>query len=290
MSELNNYLEEVNAGLDPVLRTLVENAVAPRLTEAVKWSLFGGGKRFRPALVCASGEAFGVQREKLLRTSAAFEMIHTYSLIHDDLPAMDDDDLRRGRATCHVKFDEATAILAGDALQSLAFTAIADDQSIDFSVRVAIIRELSSAATKMVEGQQLDLDSEGSVSGIEQLRQIHRHKTGAMIVAAVRAGALVGGATEEELSIMTRYGDSIGLLFQITDDLLDVTGTTEQLGKTAGKDAVAEKTTYPALLGLDGSRDEARRVHTDALSALASLSRKTKVLTLLADFIMSRSS
>jgi len=290
MSELNNYLEEVSANLDPVLRTLVESGVAPRLTEAVKWSLFAGGKRFRPALVCASGEAFGVERGKLLRTSAAFEMIHTYSLIHDDLPAMDDDDLRRGRATCHVKFDEATAVLAGDVLQSLAFTAIADDQSLDVSVRVAIIRELSSAATKMVEGQQLDLDSEGSVSGIEQLRQIHRHKTGAMIVAAVRAGALVGGASEEELSIMTRYGDSIGLLFQITDDLLDVTGTTEELGKTAGKDAVAEKTTYPALLGLDGSRDEARRVHAEALSALASLSRKTRVLTLLADFIMSRSS
>ena len=290
MSELNEYLQEVSEDLDPVLLDLVETGVAARLTEAVKWSLFAGGKRFRPALVCASGDAFGADRARLLRTSAAFEMIHTYSLIHDDLPAMDDDDLRRGRATCHVKFDEATAILAGDVLQSLAFTAIADDESLDMQTRVAIIRELSTAATKMVEGQQLDLDSEGAVSDLSSLQQIHHHKTGAMIVAAVRCGALVGGANEDELTTMTKYGDSIGLLFQITDDLLDVTGTTEQLGKTAGKDAVAEKTTYPGLLGLEGSRAEARRVHSEALESLASLNRKTKVLSLLADFIMSRSS
>lgn len=290
MSELNEYLQEVSEDLDPVLLDLVETGVAARLTEAVKWSLFAGGKRFRPALVCASGDAFGADRARLLRTSAAFEMIHTYSLIHDDLPAMDDDDLRRGRATSHVKFDEATAILAGDVLQSLAFTAIADDESLDMQTRVAIIRELSTAATKMVEGQQLDLDSEGAVSDLSSLQQIHHHKTGAMIVAAVRCGALVGGANEDELTTMTKYGDSIGLLFQITDDLLDVTGTTEQLGKTAGKDAVAEKTTYPGLLGLEGSRAEARRVHSEALESLASLNRKTKVLSLLADFIMSRSS
>jgi len=290
MSELNEYLQEVSEDLDPVLLDLVETGVAARLTEAVKWSLFAGGKRFRPALVCASGDAFGADRARLLRTSAAFEMIHTYSLIHDDLPAMDDDDLRRGRTTSHVKFDEATAILAGDVLQSLAFTAIADDESLDMQTRVAIIRELSTAATKMVEGQQLDLDSEGAVSDLSSLQQIHHHKTGAMIVAAVRCGALVGGANEDELTTMTKYGDSIGLLFQITDDLLDVTGTTEQLGKTAGKDAVAEKTTYPGLLGLEGSRAEARRVHSEALESLASLNRKTKVLSLLADFIMSRSS
>ena len=290
MTELNEYLQQVTEDLDPVLREIVETGVAARLTDAVKWSLFAGGKRFRPALVCAAGDAFGADRGRLLRTSAAFEMIHTYSLIHDDLPAMDDDDLRRGRATCHVKFDEATAILAGDVLQSLAFTAIADDESLDMNTRIAIIRELSSAATKMVEGQQLDLDSEGSVSDLGSLQQIHHHKTGAMIVAAVRCGALIGGANDDELAVMTKYGDSIGLLFQITDDLLDVTGTTEELGKTAGKDAVAEKSTYPALLGLEGSREEAGRVHSEALESLASLNRKTRVLSLLADFIMSRSS
>lgn len=290
MTELNEYLQQVTEDLDPILREIVETGVAARLTDAVKWSLFAGGKRFRPALVCAAGDAFGADRSRLLRTSAAFEMIHTYSLIHDDLPAMDDDDLRRGRATCHVKFDEATAILAGDVLQSLAFTAIADDESLDMGTRISIIRELSYAATKMVEGQQLDLDSEGSVSDLGSLQQIHHHKTGAMIVAAVRCGALIGGANDDELAVMTKYGESIGLLFQITDDLLDVTGTTEELGKTAGKDAVAEKTTYPALLGLEGSREEAGRVHSEALDSLASLNRKTRVLSLLADFIMSRSS
>jgi geranylgeranyl pyrophosphate synthase len=290
MNELNEYLQEVSENLDPILHELVETGVASRLTDAVKWSLFAGGKRFRPALVCASGDAFGAVRNRLLRTAAAFEMIHTYSLIHDDLPAMDDDDLRRGRATCHVKFDEATAILAGDVLQSLAFTAIADDESLELQTRISIIKELSAAATKMVEGQQLDLDSEGAISDIESLQQIHHHKTGAMIVAAVKCGALIGGANEEEVATMTKYGDSIGLLFQITDDLLDVTGTTEQLGKTAGKDAVAEKITYPALLGLDGSKAEAQRVHAMALESLASLNRKTRVLSLLADFIMKRSS
>lgn len=290
MSELQEYLVEVTSDLDPVLHELVDSGVAERLTEAVKWSLFAGGKRFRPALVCAAGDAFGASRGNLIRTSAAFEMIHTYSLIHDDLPAMDDDDLRRGRATCHVKFDEATAILAGDVLQSLAFTAIAEDESLEMGLRIAIIKELSSAATKMVEGQQLDLDSEGVVSEIATLQKIHHHKTGAMIVAAVKCGAMIGGADEKELAVMTGYGDSIGLLFQITDDLLDVTGTTEELGKTAGKDAVAEKTTYPALLGLEGSREEARRIHATALESLMSLNRKTRVLSLMADFIMSRSS
>lgn len=290
MNELSRYLEEVSTELDPILKRLVETGVSSRLNEAVNWSLFAGGKRFRPALVCAAGDAFGAERSSLLRTAAAFEMIHTYSLIHDDLPAMDDDDLRRGRATCHVRFDEATAILAGDVLQSMAFQAVADDESLDFPVRIAIVRELSSAATKMVEGQQLDLDSEGVVSGIDLLRRIHHHKTGAMIVAAVRSGALAAGANDDELSTITRYGESIGLLFQITDDLLDVTGTTEELGKTAGKDAVAEKTTYPALLGIEGSREEARRIHTEALEAIASLNRKTKVLSLLADFILNRSS
>ena len=290
MNELTLYLEEVTADLDPILKEIVDTGVAPRLTDAVKWSLFAGGKRFRPALVCATGDAFGVERSRLLKTAAAFEMIHTYSLIHDDLPAMDDDDLRRGRATCHVKFDEATAILAGDFLQSLAFSAVADDEALDIQTRIAVIGELARASTKMVEGQQLDLDSEGMVSDLELLKLIHHHKTGAMIVAAVRCGALIGGANEQELETVTRYGESIGLLFQITDDLLDVTGTTEELGKTAGKDAVAEKTTYPGLLGLDGSRAEVRRVHADSLESIASLNRKTRVLSLLSDFIMNRSS
>jgi geranylgeranyl pyrophosphate synthase len=219
-------------------------------------------------------------------------MIHTYSLVHDDLPAMDDDDLRRGRPTCHVKFGEAAAILAGDALQALAFQTIAEDERLDAGVRVRLLAELARAAgtpAGMVAGQAHDLAAEAraGVSG-EELELIHRRKTGALIVASARAGAHVAGARESELDAVTAYARELGLLFQITDDLLDVTATAADLGKTPGKDARAQKATYPALYGLDAARARAREVYAEACAALDRVERPTGLLRSLARLILER--
>jgi geranylgeranyl pyrophosphate synthase len=218
-------------------------------------------------------------------------MVHTYSLIHDDLPAMDDDDLRRGRPTCHVRFDEATAILAGDALQTLAFQTIADDVRLDAETRIALIAELARAAATpegMVAGQALDMEAETRQVSRAQLEEIHRLKTGALIRAAARCGAIIGGANENELAAVTSYGSYLGLLFQITDDFLDVTATAEALGKTPGKDARSNKATYPALHGIEETRAAAVEAHRDALHALDQLARPTHVLQKIADFILHR--
>lgn len=259
---------------------------------AMRWSVFAGGKRFRPALLLAIGETFGARREELLPAACAFEMIHTYSLIHDDLPAMDDDDLRRGVPTCHVKYGEATAILAGDALQALAFHTIAADAQLGAELRVALTLELARAAgtpAGMVAGQALDIaaESRDDVSA-DELDCIHRHKTGALIAAAARSGALIAGVREHELDCVTKYARELGLLFQITDDLLDVTATAADLGKTPGKDARALKATYPALYGLDAARARARAVYTEALAALDQLARPTNLLRTIARLILER--
>ncbi|MBA2620950.1 MAG: polyprenyl synthetase family protein, partial [Acidobacteria bacterium] len=255
-------------------------------------SLFAGGKRFRPALLLAAGETFGARREKLLSAAAAIEMIHAYSLIHDDLPAMDDDELRRGRATCHRKFGEATAILAGDALQTLAFQTIAEDENLTADVRVKLISELARAAgtpAGMVAGQQLDLDGEGRKISLENLEFIHRNKTGALILFAARAGAIAAEADKLQLEAVSGYAANLGLLFQITDDLLDVTQTTETLGKTAGKDSAAEKATYPAFYGVADTRKLAEKTCVDALDALEKVDGgDTRLLKDLADFILRR--
>src|SRR5437764_4578996 len=266
------------------LRTLVEarlgvlipaETVEPRnIHAAIRWSLFAGGKRFRPILLLATGEAFGAETDALLGTACALEMIHTYSLIHDDLPSMDDDDLRRGRPTCHVRFGEATAILAGDALQTLAFQTIAEDENLEPHVRVRILSEVARASgtpSGMVAGQSLDLEAESrDVTGSE-LERIHRLKTGALIAASARSGALIAGTGERELEAVTRYGVALGLLFQITDDLLDVTATAEDLGKTPGKDARSRKATYPALYGLEATRTRAQATYDEACAALDSI-------------------
>jgi geranylgeranyl pyrophosphate synthase len=285
------------------VRALVEeelDALVPRETSdpaavvhaAVRWSLFAPAKRFRPVLVFASGETFGADAARLVRAACAFELIHTYSLVHDDLPAMDDDDLRRGRPTCHVKFGEAAAILAGDALQTLAFQAIAEDARLDAAVRVRLVAELARAAGTpegMVAGQAHDLSAEAR-AGVtaRELERIHRRKTGALIVAAARAGALVAGADESELDAVASYARELGLLFQITDDLLDVTATAEDLGKTPGKDARAQKATYPALYGLDNARRRAREVYEAASAALDPVRRPTDLLRSLARLILER--
>src|ERR1041384_7833924 len=267
-------------------------AAAPeKIHQAIRWSVFAGGKRFRPALLLAVGQAFDAPFEALIGTACAFEMIHTYSLIHDDLPAMDNDDLRRGRPTCHVRFDEATAILAGDALQTLAFKTIAEDDCINPDTRIYVISELGRAAATphgMVAGQALDMEGETrQVNGV-QLEEIHRLKTGALIRAAARCGAIIGGANDNELAAITSYGSYLGLLFQITDDFLDVTATAEDLGKTPGKDARSNKATYPALHGMEETRIDAIEAHRNACHALDQLDRSTNVLEKIADFILHR--
>jgi len=293
MKDLESFFADCARLVDEKLNKIVPTVQTEpkRLHEAIRWSLFAVGKRFRPALVLAVGAAFGAEEAKLLRAASAVEMIHTYSLIHDDLPAMDDDDLRRGRETCHRKFDEATAILAGDVLQTLAFQAISEDEKLSAEIRIRLISEIAQAAgtpAGMVAGQQFDLEAEGKSVTIENLENIHRSKTGAMIRVSARAGAIIAGASAEELKTISDYAANLGLLFQITDDLLDVTQTTETLGKTAGKDLTAAKATYPAFYGLDETRKLAASVHAQACEHLEKLNRETDLLCEIADFILNR--
>ncbi|HEX8173853.1 MAG TPA: farnesyl diphosphate synthase [Pyrinomonadaceae bacterium] len=281
----------VDARLDELLPA---EATEPQsLHAAIRWSVFAGGKRFRPALVLACGEVFGAATEVLLDTACALEMIHTYSLIHDDLPAMDDDDLRRGRPTCHVRFGEAVAILAGDVLQTLAFQAIAEDEKLSPDARVRLIGEVARAAGTpcgMVAGQAYDLLAESRGSTPEELERIHRNKTGALIQASARAGAIVAGVNPSgrELKALTDYAAQLGLLFQITDDLLDVTATAEDLGKTPGKDERASKATYPALHGVDAARHLAQAAYDKACAALEEIDSPTPLLNSIARFILER--
>ena len=289
----SEFLSSTRAIIDAELDRLIPNEAAEpaRLHSAIRWSVFAGGKRFRPALVLAVGETFGVPADKLLRTACAFEMIHAYSLIHDDLPSMDDDDLRRGRPTCHVKYGEATAILAGDALQALAFQTIAEDESLPADVRVRIVSELSRGAgtpVGMVSGQARDLDGESQTVDAATLEEIHLQKTGALICSAARSGAIIGSAGDAELSAITRYGRSLGLLFQITDDLLDVTATADGLGKTPGKDARARKATYPALHGIEATRRQIQTARETAIEAVSQLNQPAALLISIVDLIARR--
>jgi geranylgeranyl pyrophosphate synthase len=290
MPELVEFFAEVTAQIDAELDRLIPSVgdQPQSLRDAMRWSLFAGGKHFRPALVFAVGRAFGAPDEKLVRTASAVEMLHTYSLIHDDLPSMDDDDLRRGRETCHKKFGEATAILAGDALQALSFQVIAEDERLSVGARLELVSKLSRAAAKMVVGQQLDLEAEGSVASIEEIEYIHRNKTGALIRFSAEAGAIIAGANQEDFSVVATYGEKLGLLFQMKDDLLDVTKTTEELGKTAGKDTAAAKATYPAIRGIERTEILAKQVHGEAKDAIATLGGRALVLDQIADFILNR--
>jgi geranylgeranyl diphosphate synthase, type II len=238
-----------------------------------------------------TGETFGASTEQLISTACALEMIHTYSLIHDDLPSMDNDKMRRGRATVHVRFGEATAILAGDALQTIAFQTIAEDQRLSSGTRVRLLSELTHAAGTprgMVAGQAYDLEAESRVVSAAELQQIHRLKTGALISAAARCGAIIASVSQSELKAVSEYSSHLGLLFQITDDLLDITATAEALGKTPGKDARSKKATYPALFGVAAARERALKVHEDACVALEQIDQPTTLLRAIADFILHR--
>jgi geranylgeranyl diphosphate synthase, type II len=292
MPDLKELFDDVTAKVNAELDWLIpDTGSGPQsLRDAMRWSLFAGGKRFRPALIFAVGRTFGANDESLVRTAAAVEMIHTYSLIHDDLPSMDDDDLRRGRETCHKKFGEATAILAGDALQVLAFQAIAEDERLSLGTRNELVKGLSRAASKMVVGQQLDLEAEGRELSLGEVENIHVNKTGALIAFSAIAGALIAEAGERELATVSGYAEKIGLLFQVTDDLLDVTSTTEELGKTAGKDVAAAKATYPSSIGIEDTRRFAEEIHRDAIAQLDDIVTDTRTLRMVADFLLTRGS
>jgi geranylgeranyl diphosphate synthase type II len=286
---LTQAAEIVDNELD---RILPAESVSPsKIHAAIRWSVFAGGKRFRPALLLAAGETFGAARESLIATASALEMIHTYSLVHDDLPSMDNDDLRRGRPTCHVQFGEATAILAGDALLTLAFRTVSEDDKLPATKRAGLISEIARAAGTpegMVAGQGYDLDAESQSVATEELERIHRLKTGALIVAAARCGAIIANAPTAALEAVTDYASQLGLLFQITDDLLDVTATAETIGKTPGKDERARKATYPALYGVEATRKHLASTHTAAVDALSRIDRPTDLLRSIADFILKR--
>jgi farnesyl diphosphate synthase len=263
------------------------------LIQAMRYGLLLGGKRARPYLVYATGQMLGCTPEQLDTPACAIECIHAYSLIHDDLPAMDNDELRRGQPTCHIQFNEATAILTGDALQTLAFSILAEGKLTENAEakRTHMIRELAQAsgASGMCLGQALDLDAENNAVSLIQLEEIHRHKTGALIKCAVRLGALAAGEKGTAiLDGLDRYADAIGLAFQVQDDILDIVGDTQTLGKPQGSDNKLNKSTYPALLGLDGAQEKAQFLLDEALQALAIIPYNTDRLEQLARYIVER--
>ena len=293
MSEFKQFMLSSQQRVEKTLDLwLPDSDIKPeKLHQSMRYAALDGGKRVRPMLVYAAGHAVGLPPEKLDGPAAAIEMIHVYSLIHDDLPAMDDDDLRRGRATCHKAFDEATAILAGDALQALAFEILCTDTAISEACRLPLVRTLASASGSigMAGGQAIDLDAEGKKLALAELEEMHAKKTGALILAAIRMGAMsqadVGDAT---LSALNTFGGCIGLAFQIQDDILDETGDTEKLGKPQGSDRDKDKSTFISLCGLDASKKRCEDLLQEALDALSSLGPSADHLRELANYIVRR--
>jgi geranylgeranyl diphosphate synthase, type II len=293
--DLEAYFAERRRAVDEALDRYLPlaTAVPTVIHEAMRYSVFAGGKRLRPILVIAGAEAVGGQMDDVMPTACCFELIHTYSLVHDDLPAMDDDDYRRGRLTNHKVFGEAMAVLAGDALLTHALGLVA----VNFGLGKAasevfprVLAEITGAAGTdgMVGGQVVDVQSEGQVVSAETLEYIHTRKTAALIRGALRAGALLTGASEPQLEALTQYGNRIGLTFQIVDDILDVEGSLETLGKTAGKDERQQKATYPGLHGLAASKARAAALTHEAHAALRPLGPAAAPLRALADFILAR--
>ena len=295
MSSLPARIESYRARIEQVLdRCLaLPDAGTPRLREAMRYSTLGGGKRLRPALVYLTGESLGAALSDLDAPAAAVELIHVYSLVHDDLPAMDDDDLRRGRPTCHRAYDEATAILVGDALQALAFAVLADYSvgNIIPMTRLSMIRTLAEAAgtAGMAGGQAVDLAAVGQTLSVDAVENMHRRKTGALIKGSVLLGALGAGISAgSDFRALERFGDEIGLAFQIQDDILDVEGDSALLGKTTGADAALSKPTYPSTVGLPAAHDRARDLRDRAIAALTALGPRSAPLVELAEFVVSR--
>jgi geranylgeranyl diphosphate synthase type II len=295
--DLEAYLKErrrlVDAALDRFLPS--EDTPPPSVHRAMRYSVLAGGKRLRPILVIAGAELVGAQPSLVMPTACALEMIHTYSLIHDDLPAMDDDDYRRGRLTNHKVFGDAIAILAGDALLTLAFQLSAQNTvltGVDAKIVCDVVAELAAAAGTlgMVGGQVVDIESEGQTITPEELDYIHIHKTAALLRASLSVGARLGGADPAALAAVADAGQSLGLAFQIVDDILDVEGSLETLGKTAGSDERKQKVTYPALHGIEASRREARRLIERTKSRLSAFGARSVPLCALADFVVERKS
>lgn len=290
--DIRAYLSAIKREVDGSLDRLLppEENEPPTIHRAMRYSVFAGGKRIRPVLVVAAGESVGGPREPLLRLGSAIEMIHTYSLIHDDLPALDNDDLRRGQPTCHKVFGEAMAILAGDALMTCAYQVLTALPLPELT-RVRIIREVAAATGTvdgMIGGQVVDLESEGKPVAPATLEYIHRSKTGALLTACTRCGALAAGVDGERLEALTDYGRKVGLAFQIVDDVLDVTTSSEHLGKTAGKDQQVAKATYPALYGIEVSRAKACELVESAIGDVEPLGEGAAALCELARFVCER--
>lgn len=286
-ARLARWLQRVEARLEAALP---DSGQSPQhLHLAMRHAVLGGGKRLRPMLVYAAGEATGADEALLDDPAAAVELVHAFSLVHDDLPAMDDDALRRGRPTVHVAFDEATAILAGDALQALAFSVLAESPA-EPALRVAWLQSLAEAtgARGMCGGQALDMAATGARLELGALERLHALKTGALIRSAVRLGALAGQADATTLARLDDYAAALGLAFQIRDDLLDIEADSGQLGKTAGKDQAQDKSTYPALLGLDGARRHLETVAARGRQSLAGIGAETGTLRGLLDFAVAR--
>ncbi len=295
--DLTGFLTESKTRVECALEEWLpsEDTLPHRLHRAMRYAVLGAGKRVRPVLVYASGQALGIDLDRLNGPACAVELIHAYSLVHDDLPAMDDDDLRRGKPTCHKRFDEATAILTGDALQTLAFKVLCQDQSmqVDADIRMQMIDNLAiaSGSRGMAGGQAIDLDSVGKEISLIELENMHIHKTGALILASVRMGYLAEQhATKEEIAGLDHYAKRIGLAFQVKDDILDIEGDTATLGKTQGKDLANHKPTYPSLLGLDGARDLLNQLHREAIESLSLFDDKADPLRWLTDYIVYRNS
>ncbi len=295
--DIKTYLARKKNLIDKSLEKLVPPSTAfpPSVNEAIRYSLFAGGKRVRPILAIAAAESLGARTADFLPIAGSLELIHTYSLIHDDLPAMDDDDFRRGRATCHKVYGEAIAILAGDGLLNMAFEVLSDPRrlkAVPAHRLVAIIKEISTASGVhgMVGGQVVDMESEGKEIDFPTLDYIHTHKTGALIRASVRTGALYAKAGKRELSALTHYGEMVGLAFQIADDILDITDKREETGKDEGSDIKKDKKTFPGFYGLEESRRRAIEVSDKAVLALKDFGRKADPLRALAKYVVNRAS
>lgn len=285
------YKDRINALLDDRLsETHYPNG---RLLDAMRHSMRAGGKRIRPVLCYAAGHALGVHGEDLDAPALALELVHTYSLIHDDLPAMDDDDLRRGQPTCHVAFDEATAILAGDAMLTMAFEVLGEASNISPIRQLKMVKVLAKAsgANGMVLGQAVDVEAEGkgTAFSLDQLKAMHANKTGALIKASVQLGALSDEhCTPEQYKALSEYAEHIGLAFQVQDDILDVISSTEQLGKQQGADEALNKPTYTSLMGLERAQEVAKELHQNALACLESFDERADTLRGIADYIIQR--
>ena len=288
---LKPFLDASRQRVNQHLRELVSNHIADKqLRQAIDYSLMNGGKRLRPALVYASFYCFGSVNSSVDSVAAAVECIHSYSLIHDDLPAMDNDDLRRGIPACHKAFNESTAILAGDALQALAFESLSNINELDSAIVLKMVHRLAIAAggSGMVAGQSIDLAAVEQQLSLAELEQMHNYKTGTLIVASVCLGAIAAMASEKQLQALTRYAKAIGLAFQVQDDILDTTADTMTLGKRQGADKVLNKPTYVSLLGLDEARKKAQSLHQQSLDALVDFGGRADYLRQLSNYIVNR--